>query len=492
MKILVVQLARLGDIYQTWPVLRALKRMNEGAEIHLMTRTKFAAAAPGAPIVDKHWLLDTREILSPLIDERPDIDQSQAKLVAFSDALRAEKFDRVINLSFSPFSSFLVREISAQSPHCQVSGYTRFSDGYLSIPDDGSAYFYAQVGSHRGNRVHLTDLFAYVAGIQIAESDWEPPAIDAVSASSSRVREAGENAIVVHVGASDLGKTLSWSKWMQIVKGLLASHQGPVVLIGSSDEAEWAEKISAVSTQKKPLNFVGQTDLKEVFEIVRNAKLLIGADSAPVQMASLTNTPVLNLSLPMVCFWETGPRSKGSHILPIVDEGAISAEEIVTEAIAMLSGRSAGLPVIRVAGPTFSYMETRPQPLSFEWELMRGLYMEETFPPPTNETFLLGARRLEDVNLLAIEQIEALKRLPTNKTASAILDRVNEIMEQIVRMVPEIGPAVRWFQTERLRIGPMPVNELLNATENVHRRFADVIALYSTDSGAANDDVVLG
>ena len=449
MKILVLQLARLGDVYQAWPVVRALNRLNEGAEIHLVTRTKFASAAPSSTLIDKHWTLDTRDILAPLIDERPDIDQSLAKLVAFSADLRAQGFDRVINLSFSPFSSFLTREIAVNSPECRVSGYTRFDDGYLSIPDDGSAYFYAQVGSHRGNRVHVTDLFAYVAGVQLAESDWEAPAVNEAAASSAPVSEVSENAIVVHVGASDLGKTLSWSKWMQIVKGLLATHSGQVVLIGSPEETEWAEKISAVSTERKPLNLVGKTNLSEVFEIVAKAKLLIGADSAPVQIASLSNTPVLNLSLPIVCFWETGPRSKGSHILPIEDEGAISAEEIVNEAQAMLSGRSAGLPVIRVAGQTFNYVETRPQPLSFEWELMRGLYMEETFPPPTNEIFLLGAKRLEDVNLLAIEQIEALKRVRGNKTATAILDRANEIMEQIMRMVPEIGPAVRWFQTER-------------------------------------------
>ena len=55
MKILIIQLARLGDIYQSWPTLKAVKRANPGAEIHFLTRSKFAAAAPGPELVDRHW-----------------------------------------------------------------------------------------------------------------------------------------------------------------------------------------------------------------------------------------------------------------------------------------------------------------------------------------------------------------------------------------------------------------------------------------------------
>jgi heptosyltransferase-3 len=493
MKILVVQLARLGDIYQTWPALGALKRIHPDAEIHLLTRSKFAAAAPGPALLTKHWLLDTRDVLAPLIDEKPAIDTSMEKLDTFCAELRDVGFDRVINLSFSAFSSYLVGQVTRETT--MVQGYTRFEDGYLNIPDDGSAYFYAQVGVGRANRLHVTDLFAHVAGVELTEADW--------SFTQKQAVDSCDQTVLLHVGASTLDKTLSWSKWLQVVRGLLTSSwRGTVVLVGSSEEAELAQNIAAISGERKPVNLVGQTTLAELFEMVGESALVIGGDSAPVQMASLTATPVLNVSLPMVCFWETGPRAKGSRILPVESEQAVSTDEIVGEALAMLAGHSSKMPIVRVPGPTFPYVETRPQPRSFEWELLRAMYLGEAVPPPASELFLLGMRRLADVNLLAIEQIDALKRNPHNKTASAILDRTDEIMSQIAQMVPETDVMIRWFRTERLRIGPMSMEQLTAATENAHRRFADVISLYvdlqgeaevaEKTKGDASDDVVLG
>lgn len=497
MKILVLQLARLGDIYQTWPALHALKRQNPDATVHLLTRAAFAAAAPigsaAARLVDRHIALDTRDVLQPLIDEKPAIDTSLEKLDAFCEVLRAENYTHIVNLTFSAFSSYLVSRL--EGPHTSISGYTRFSDGYLRIPDDGSAYFYAQAGVGRPNRLHVTDLFAHVAGVELNDADW------ALVSERHRGVDNSEGTVLVHVGASQLGKTFSWSKWLQVVKGLLAAWPGPVVLVGAGDEERTvAERIAVTAATNQVVNLVGQTTLDETFEMVAEARLLIGGDSAPMQMASLTGTPVLNISLPMVSFWETGPRAKGSRILVLPSEDAIASDEVVAEALAMLKAQPPRLPVVRVPGPTMPYIEARPQPMAFEWELLRALYMGEDFPQPPSELFLLGMRRLQDVNQLALEQIQTLRANPVNKTASVILDKADELMDQIVQegMVPEAAPMLRWFRTERLRIGPMPVDQLILATEAVHRRFAEVICLYlagdggTSVQGGQDDGIVVG
>ena len=501
MKILVIQLARLGDIYQTWPALRALKRTHPGAEIHLLTRAKFSKAAP--PFVDRLWQLDTRDVLSPLVNEKPDLATALGKTETFVGRLKAEGFDKVVNLTFSPFSSFLTRRIAG--PGCEVAGYTRFDDGYLSIPDDGSAYFYAQVGPKKANRLHLIDLFAYVCGVELTDDDWQGMKAPELRPVANRMLldKIGTNAIVIHPGASDLGKTLSWSKWLQVVKGILDEHDGEVVLVGSPEEAEIAEKIASVSGDRDPINLVGVTSLDELYDVVAHAKVVVGGDSGPVQIATLTGTPVLNISLPMVSFWETGPRSARSRILRIQSEDDIAAIELANEALAMAMNQPTRLPTVRVIGPTFPYVEMRPQPGAFEWDILRALYMSEAFPAPPSELFVTGMKRLADVNLLAMEQIETLRRNPRNKIASEILDRVDPIMEQIVGMVPEIAPVVEWFRTERLRLGPMAVEHLIERTDSVHRRLGDVIALYvpagdggedkgAQGEGSSHDDVVLG
>ena len=480
-RILVLQLARLGDIFQTWPTLNALKRLNPDAELHLLTRNAFSAAAKTmasmTSSVDRFWTFDTKAIVAPLLDEKPDLDLSLEKLGGIVNELKNLKFDRIINLSFSDFSASLVKEISAQKT--EVRGYTRFDDGFMAIPDDSSAYFFGQVGPGNGNRLHITDLFAAVADVTLERKDWEftesPRGV-----TCPIVSEAGKDSILVHVGASDLAKTLSWRKWKDVVEGLLSKTQSQVILVGSSDEAELAEKICDVATERKPLNFVGRTSISEVFEIVRGARLVIGGDSAPVQMASMTNTRVLNLSFPMVSVWETGPRSQGSRVLVMENEDSFSADDIVREAVALITGRTPYAAALKVTERNAPYTELRAQPQSFDWKLLQAIYMGAEFPEPQTEMFGLASQRLLEVNQVAIEQLAVLKKRPTDQTAASILDRTDEVMETVVKLVPECGVFVRWFRVERSRLGPMPMEDLVAATKSIHSRLGEVLSLYTT------------
>jgi heptosyltransferase-3 len=468
MKTLVIQLARLGDIYQSWPTLNALKK--SGQEVHLLTRSSFAQAAP--TFIDRHWCFDTREILRPLIDERPDVDASLNSLRATVEAIKTEKFDRVINLTYSPFSASLAAAIGCAN----TIGYSRHEDRTLCIADDASAYFYAQVGVGKHNRLHVVDLFAHTAGVQ---ADWSFGAAPACPL----LTETTRGGIVIHIGASDLAKTLSWSKWLQVVKALLSATDEPVVLVGSKDEIELAEKVASVFGARKPINLVGRTNLNELYSIIDSASLVVGGDSAPVQIASLTNTPVFNLSFPIVNLWETGPRSAGSRILPLDSEDAYTSEEISREILATLCRTRAKLPVIHVSGQSEAYSGVAE---TFEWELVKALYMGELFPSQPSPLFMMGLQRLEEVNSLAMEQIAAIKKDSTNQTAGLILNRVDDVMDQIMKMVPETAPMIGWFRTERLRIGPQAVDQIIEATRETHVRFSEVLSLY-LDQGVAHE-----
>jgi hypothetical protein len=88
--------------------------------------------------------------------------------------------------------------------------------------------------------------------------------------------------------------------------------------------------------------------------------------------------------------------------------------------------------------------------------------------------------------MLAIEQIAAIQKDSSNQTASLILDRVDDVMEQIMKMVPETQPLVGWFRTERLRIAPQAVEQVIEATRTVHARLGEVLSLY-LDQGVAHE-----
>ena len=63
MKILILQLARLGDLYMSWPAMKALRRQYPTAEIHLMVRSSFKEAMVGNNSVNKIIELNSEKIL---------------------------------------------------------------------------------------------------------------------------------------------------------------------------------------------------------------------------------------------------------------------------------------------------------------------------------------------------------------------------------------------------------------------------------------------
>lgn len=495
MKILILQLARLGDIFQTAPVVNALKRIHPNCEIHMLVRKTFSVAAEMINGLDHIWTLDTRKILEPLIDERPQIQSSVTELLANLDEIKAVDYDQIINLSFSPFSSYLVYELTnatgvdTKQGAPTIKGYSRLSDGYFDIKDDASAYFYAQVGPGRSNRLHLTSLFGHVAGVELIESDWR---MDHPSSESLEFLDY-ENYkqkmyIAVHLGASQLDKTLSWSKWLQVVRKLYDQFQGDIVFIGTTSEQEIADKVLlSLSGDRRPVNLIGKTTMSQAADLIRHARLLIGGDSGPVQIASLVETPVLNISFATVSCWETGPLSKGSRIIPIQDEKDISAEELAKEAFYMLQDSDQGMAKLRVESPLLAPKEYGEMPREFEWKLLQGIYMEGEFPRPIHDHYIDAVIRLAETNRLAMEQIEVLKINQGNATIGLILDQADEIIREIGRLVPEVEPLVSWYFTEKIRIGPMDFDRLVEATMNVHSGFAGLLEVRCLEINDGNE-----
>ncbi|MGZ3723636.1 MAG: glycosyltransferase family 9 protein, partial [Bdellovibrionales bacterium] len=302
MRILVLQLARFGDIYQTWPTLQALKRKHPGCELHVLVRNRFQEAAQDFPGITVH-ALPTQEIMRPLFEGLP-IEASHEELRAFLQPLCDTSFDAIINLSFSPASSYLTDYLA--SSRTEVRGYTRHSDGHFNIPDDTSAYFYAQVGIGRANRYHLTEIFAAVAGVDLSEDDFRV---------AEQTYAGPRHGIVVHLGASTAEKIYPPELWVSAIREILETSPVAVTLVGSAGERGLAETVTSQLSNPELTNRVGETSLRELFQTVNGASLLIGADSAPVHIASLTQTPVLNLSSSSVNFWETGPLAAGSRVL---------------------------------------------------------------------------------------------------------------------------------------------------------------------------------
>lgn len=469
MKILVIQLARLGDIYMTWPALRGLRRTYPNAEIHLLTRPRFEGAVEGLTAIDRHLSLPVSSILAPLVQEEADVDTSLERLNSVVEDLRAENYDWIINLTFSPASSYLTHAIQGLST--TVTGYSRYNDGTLCLADEVSSYFYAQVGIGKANRVHISDVFASMLDLQYVEQDWAAPSLGNTAISLPDCYMA------LHVGASEKQKSLSPQVWGRVVNYFSKRYEGlPIVLIGAPNEMALAEEIQQAAPQAHFVNLVGQTKISELFSVIQEAELLVGCDSAPIHMASLTDTPTFNVSVGNVNFWETGPKASLGFIYRIDDEASLVPERM-GEVLALLLEGQVSPELITRTGGLVSYDRPDTMIERFQWDFVQVLYLGGAYPMAERIEIIQGAIQLQDINTFAMEQI-ALVPEKGLQLIGPLLDRAEEVIQNISQMVPELSPLISWYQAEKVRIGPGSLEEICAAALNVHDRMARHLEAY--------------
>ncbi len=489
MKILVLQLARCGDIYQTWPVLRALKRQHPDAELTFLVREKYAEAADGCEAVDRLVKLPTKDILAPFFFSQNAESKALVALDAFIGDLThdtGEGYDKIINLSFSPFSSYLVDEL--KRPDTQVFGYSRHADGYLAIEDDASAYFFAQAGVGRHNRIHLIDLFAMVAGVDLCRADFVAPTFI----------EAGRwdrDYVVIHLGASHRNKVCTPAQWIQIVENLRRTCDADIYLVGTANEriADLANKDARI------IDLTGQTRLRDLFTVLQSARALIACDSLLVQIANFTNTPTLNISFDCVNFWETGPRAERSRILHFQNVDALKAQDVADATVQLLRGEEGGNLFAKRstegATPGVQYEITSMAAdvrAEFRWNLIRAIYMGDGFPQAERYETVVAFQRLTELAALGLDQLDVLASGKDGKIAVSILDEVDHLLQHISLTNPDVTPVVSWFATEKIRIGPQPMGDLIAHTHDIFKKLLQIARLYSLSEDLRADGQVRG
>ncbi len=462
MRILVLQLARFGDIYQTWPTLKGLQRSYPGAEIHVLVRERFKAALDGLPGVQVH-AYPTVRILDPIF-QNGDESAAHEILKNFMAELCSTGFDKIVNLSFSPLSSFLTDMLASET--AEVSGYTRTADGFLRIPDDTSAYFYAQAHLGGLNRFHITEIFAAIAGVELTESDFQALA----------TQQKERQGIAIHLGASQTQRVYPAERWIEALTKLSQLSKEPLILVGSSDERGLAEAVVRHCPAAKMTNHVGQTQLFDLMQMLTSVKLLIAADSAPAQMASLTQTPVLNLTSDESNFWTTGPTSAGSVIIYAPDLHAIGPQRIADESAQILRGHSPMGPAAVRRSQLEPYENCGLASHHFSWALLDALYTNADFPTTEDQEDLLAFQRLNELAELALQQLEGWEADPAH--VSTLLASTDLLISQVGKLNRNAGLIVQWFETERLRIGPFAKELVYNRTCQLLQDLRTITSVY--------------
>ena len=247
MRILVINLLRLGDLVQCSPVLRSLRKAYPEAHITLMAQDAFQETAALIPGPDRLLPLPTVK-LAPLMDQAGAWPEAYQILADWLQNNLQPRPDLVINLT----PNFLGALLSYLSRGREVRGLTLNPDRYFFTRPSWMSYLMVVSRARRANPFNLVDIFLKGAGLKpdgaglVAEIP--PAAQDQAAAVLGGLSLAPETSLVgLLPGASQPQRCWPPEKYAQVARQLLNIRPCHFFVFGSRNEQPLGEKIARPS-----------------------------------------------------------------------------------------------------------------------------------------------------------------------------------------------------------------------------------------------------
>lgn len=300
MKILILQLKRIGDLILTTPALHALREAYPTAKITLLADASCRSLLEAMPVDE--WLVNEKSqgLLPSVVDhERRSVSLSQR---GFDWCLDFTGTDRSAWFSFA-----------CNAPH-RVT-FARFGKKFLKRMM--YSQFVESSVRERHTADHYTDL---LQALQIKREGVPLDLRIPEAASDAVVRLLAEEKVprpfaIIHAGTARPEKYWLPERWAEVADYLHTRHHLGIVLTGSKEAAEQEHLAKIRGAVKVPVqDLSARTNLTALAALIAKANIFCGVDTAAMHLADAVGTPELALFGPTNPYhWR--PRTTRSVVL---------------------------------------------------------------------------------------------------------------------------------------------------------------------------------
>jgi predicted lipopolysaccharide heptosyltransferase III len=272
MKILLLQLKRIGDLILTTPAIAALQERFPEAHVTMVVSSKCGDLLPAIPNVDRILMA-----------------QRNLRDVALFLAVTGSRFDYCVDFTRNDRSAFLAFLSGARK---RIVSY-RVRDQSKS-----RARLYTDFVNVRMRDLHTIDYNLALLDpldirgascplhLQLPQSAYEK------AEAFRRNWKVSKPYIVLHPGSAREEKLWEAARWARVIERFGRDDDFDLVLTGGASNHEQAH-IAAIKkeTQQQIIDLSGKTDLLTLAALIGEARLLVTVDSAPMHLAAATRTP---------------------------------------------------------------------------------------------------------------------------------------------------------------------------------------------------------
>lgn len=295
MKVLLIQLKRIGDLILTTPAIAAAREKFPEASLTLVISKQCKPLAPAIAGVNK-LLVMPRGVAG----------------FGTLAAIAGGKFDYCVDFTRNDRSALLALLSRARK---------RIVSFRIKVRSKFRTRFYNEFVQHRMRDMHVIDYhLALLEPLGISS----PSRAIKLNLPKSAREAAGEllsahnirrTFVIFHPGSARAEKFWNAQRWAEVINQAGEKYDVDLVLTGGASPLEQTH-ISDIKSKvcHRIVDFSGKTDLLTLAALIARTRLLITVDSAPMHLASATKTPQVILFGPTNPFhWR--PRESPALIL---------------------------------------------------------------------------------------------------------------------------------------------------------------------------------
>ncbi len=306
MEILIVKLSALGDVIHTLPSVRALRSLYPAAKISWVVEEAASDILVGNPDLDR-IIISRRKKWIENIKNFDKLDETRRQVSSFLKDLKDRSYDLVIDFQGLFKSAFLV--FLTKSP---------IKLGYDSMQELSGLFYTDKIREDLGK--HAVDRyldFPRHLGASVGEPQF---IIQTDHENEIKVNELlAQNMIsskdkIIAVSPVALWDTKLWDNhsWAALCDRIIKELGIKLIFVGDGSRSDISEIKSSMSAQSIDLD--GQTSLRDLATLFRQADLVLTTDSGPMHLAAALGKPVIALFGP-TSPGRTGPYGKGHTII---------------------------------------------------------------------------------------------------------------------------------------------------------------------------------
>ena len=297
LKILVIQIGKIGDLVSTTSVFREIKRKFPSSHLTVIILSKTGGILKNNPRIDKIMFINDYVGIS-------------AKLRLLS-MLRKEKYDWAINFlpdsfgDITSFWSFIPRRITT------TYRYLGEIIKLLSVFNN----YRLEYKRHTPLTKHYLSLLKFM-GIKDPSEEKElfiGPGEEAKALDFLNERNLSADNLLIGIGVAAGVKLKEWAldKFAALADRLIKEKNAKIIFIGSADDRVLVEQVQKMM-QNNSISACGLFGLSDVSALLKKLKLFISVDTGPLYMADAVGVPVVDIAGPANFneLYSLGKRSK--------------------------------------------------------------------------------------------------------------------------------------------------------------------------------------